>query len=202
MMLNIHLEVKCQMLNVKCQMLKMIIMFFLKKKLNSRRDVHIDLGGIGKGFLIDKVKDFLLSNKVQYFFINAGGDIYATSEFDNPIEFALENPFDINQMIGKIKIKNESIASSSPARRKWKDKNSDKEFHHLIDMKTNSPVSEIAGVFTLGQNATDADLASTAIFVSPKELHNKIASAFGVEYMVVFNDGSYSKSSNYKAELL
>lgn len=69
-------------------------------------------------------------------------------------------------------------------------------------MKTNSLANEIAGVFTLAKTATDSDLASTAIFVSSKKLHNQIASAFSAEYMVVFNDGSYLKSSNYKAELL
>ncbi|MDQ7021161.1 MAG: FAD:protein FMN transferase [Candidatus Dojkabacteria bacterium] len=41
---------------------------------------RIDLGGLGKGYLVDKVKNFFLKNNIKYFLINAGGDIYATSD--------------------------------------------------------------------------------------------------------------------------
>lgn len=161
----------------------------------------IDLGGIGKGYLIDKVKDFLLQNNIKYFFINAGGDIFATSNFDKPIEFILENPLDSSQAIAKINVLNNSIAASSPVLRKWTTTNTNKNVHHLIDYKTGEPVNNIAGVFTFSNTAVNADLASTALFVSPQRLHSKIAEHLNVEYLVVLKDGTYYKSLNYPAIL-
>jgi thiamine biosynthesis lipoprotein len=160
------------------------------------KDSSIDLGGLGKGWLIDKIKNYLLKKDMPHFYINGGGDIYASSNKGVPIEFVLENPFDKSEMIGNIKIKNRGIASSSANRRRWKDE--DKEYHHLIDpKKNNSSNNNIAGVFTLGNNALEADVASTIIFVSRQDLWEDIAKQLEVEYMVVFNDGNYFKSNGY-----
>ncbi len=174
---------------------------FSKERIKLSKNIHIDLGGIGKGFLIDKIKNLIKAEGIKYFFINAGGDIYATSDHTNEIEFYLENPFDLDEMIGKIKIMNQSIASSSPTRRRWKDKKTQKVQHHLIDMVTKKTADDAAGVYTLGKTATDCDLASTALFVSPKELYGQIAKHFNIEYLVVFQNKSYLKSENYTAQL-
>src|SRR5260221_221734 len=163
-------------------------------------NTRIDLGGIGKGFEIDKIKDFLINKNIEYFFINAGGDIYATSINENPIEFFLENPFDNTQAIGKVLIMNESIAASSPSRRKWKDQNN-KEFNHLVDMVSKNNVKDIAGVFTLGKSALETDIASTAFFVSNSKLYEDIAKFYNVEFMIVYSDGTFARSPNYKVEL-
>ena len=60
---------------------------------------------------------------------------------------------------------------------------------------------EVSGVYTFGNSATDSDLASTALFVSPKELYGQIAKHFNVEYLVVFKNKSYLKSEQYPGEL-
>lgn len=161
----------------------------------------IDLGGIGKGYLIDKIKNFLLSIEIKSFFINAGGDIYSTSNFGEQIEFALQNPINKDEVIGKIKIKDASIAASSPLLRKWKTQNTNKHVHHLIDFKTKKPIEDIVGVFTLADTALNADLGSTAIFVSPQDLHKQIAEFLHCEYLIVYKDLTFKKSENYPAEL-
>lgn len=165
-------------------------------------NTRIDLGGIGKGYLIDKVKELIIENNIKYFFINAGGDIYATSDFEKPIKFALENPFNLTEMIGEIEIKNQSIASSSNARRNWTDKKTNKKFCHLIDMKSQNTVTSTSAVYTLSKTATNADIASTCLFISPKSLHENISKYYGVEYMIVFEDKSFLKTINYPVELV
>lgn len=171
---------------------------FVETENNTNR---IDLGGIGKGYLIDKIKDYLLENSVEYFFINAGGDIYATSNFNQPIEFQLQNPFDNTESIGNIKIINKAIAASSPSLRKWTTANTKKNVHHLIDYKSGEPVNDIASVFTVADSATNADVASTALFVSPRELFNSIAGELKIDYLIVNSDKTFEKSLNYFGEL-
>jgi len=175
---------------------------FTKDKVELSENTKIDLGGIGKGYLIDLVSDLIKGEGIKYFFINAGGDIYATSNFDEPIEFALENPFAIDEMIGTIEIKNKGLASSSGNRRKWKDPKTGKVHHHLVDMKDNSNINTIAGIYIEGPSATNADIASTCLFVSPKELYENISKFYGIEYLVVYSDQSYKKSEKYNGKLL
>lgn len=174
---------------------------FSSKEIKLSKNSKIDLGGVGKGFLIDKVSDLLKEEGVKYFFINAGGDIFATSNYDKPIEFVLENPFDTTEMIGTIEIMNKSIASSSSNRRRWKDKKTGKENHHLIDMKDEKNIDTVAGVYIEAPTATAADIASTCIFISPKEDYKRISDFYNAEFLVVFNDQSFIRSDKYNGKL-
>lgn len=175
---------------------------FNKDQVKLSENTKIDLGGIGKGYLVDSVADVIRTEGIKHFFINAGGDIFATSNFDEPIEFTLENPFALDEMIGTIEIKNGSLASSSGKRRKWKDQKTGKESHHLVDMKKNDNVSEVAGVYIEGLSATNADIASTCLFISPKELYPEISKFYGIEYLVVMEDKSFIKSDKYSGKLI
>ncbi|MEI6886758.1 MAG: FAD:protein FMN transferase [bacterium] len=165
------------------------------------KNTMIDIGGIGKGYLIDKVKQLIITNGIKYFFINAGGDIYATSNYDKSIEFALENPFNLKEMIGKISIKNMSIASSSNSRRSWYTKNTNQKYAHLIDMETKKTVTYVSGVYTYANTSVNSDISSTCFFVSPKELDDKISKQYLSEYLIVYSDKTIKKSSNYPATI-
>jgi thiamine biosynthesis lipoprotein len=166
-----------------------------------RPDAKIDLGGIGKGWLIDKIAKFLSDFDIKYFSINGGGDIYATTDQDNPISFVLEHPKDFTQKIGSISIANQGIACSAPNRRMWIDQQSDQTFHHLIDIQnSNSAMGKLA-VFTQGKNATIADVMSTVIFVAKNEEIEDLAKLFEVEFLIIFPDLSFVKSLGYKGIL-
>jgi FAD:protein FMN transferase len=118
--------------------------------------VTIDLGGIGKGYLIDKLVGDLKSKfKLKYFVINGGGDIYATSNFEKPIELWLQHPEDNTLVIGKVALKNQSLCGSSPFMRRWKDKN------HILNLSKEK--LEPQSSFVIADNATDADILATIL---------------------------------------
>lgn len=166
-------------------------------------EASIDLGGIGKGWLIDKYAKYLKEHNVAHFLIDGGGDILATSQPDkSPFVVQLENPFDNSETIGQIVIKDAAAACSSPSRRQWKDKITGKGFHHLVDVKTGDPINEIAAVFTYGKSALQVDAASTAFYVSPAALYNRIKDFFNVEYMVISQKGTAFMSDAYPGLLL
>jgi FAD:protein FMN transferase len=157
-------------------------------KIEINPDYRVDLGGLGKGWLVDKLTDFFRSQGLRDFTINGGGDIYSTSG-----EFYLENPFDSTESIGIIQLNNSAIACSSPNRRRFADND-----HHLINPKTHQSQNTFAAVFTQSGSALMADIASTTLFVSPISSHSQIANSLGVEYMLVNPDGSYLISPEYK----
>lgn len=166
-----------------------------------REDTRIDLGAIGKGWLIDKISSHLISKNIGSFIINGGGDIFVRSK--NPQRVNLESPVSPASgiYIGSLSLNNCALASSSSKLRSWKDKKSNRQFHHLINMNKKSKVEDIIGVFTTAKNATVADAVSTCIFVSPFEIGRKIARKYEAEFMIIYEDGGYKKSVGFAGEL-
>ena len=100
-------------------------------KVEIQSGVRIDFGGFGKGYLIDRVAQLLRTEfGLEYFLINGGGDMYATSNHGEPIVIGLQDPR-TGDMIGSLPIFNQGFASSSPYLRRWKDQDGI-EHDHLV----------------------------------------------------------------------
>ncbi|KXK26419.1 MAG: Thiamine biosynthesis lipoprotein ApbE precursor [candidate division WS6 bacterium OLB20] len=162
-----------------------------------RDGVSIDLGAIGKGYLVDTVAKLLKSNGIQYFVINAGGDIYATTNHNERITCVLENPFNSREFIGTISLSNRGIACSSQNKRYWTSVVSGKRVAHLIDTKTFRPKRGVAAVFTESETTATADAVSTALFVSDPDKYKAIAESTDTEFAIIYEDGRCYRSSGY-----
>ncbi len=134
-----------------------------------KQPILIDVGAIGKGYLIDIVGDLIEGN----FVIDAGGDIKVKGVSQI---IGLENPDNTNQVINTIEIKDKSIAGSSGNRRKWG------RFNHIIDpFKLESP-KEIKAVWVVAETALLADALATALFFTKLEV---IKEHFEFKYFIV-----------------
>ncbi len=124
----------------------------------------LDLGGIGKGYLVDKLA-FLLKEQLgcEYFLINAGGDMYATSEHGEPITVFMEHPKHKDRVIGEIKLLNQAFCSSSSYVRSWKKDGEAK--NHFITQDG----SEVwAASYVVGKKATVVDMMATVFCIIAK----------------------------------
>jgi thiamine biosynthesis lipoprotein len=157
----------------------------------------IDLGGFGKGWLIDKLGKGIADRGIKSFAIDGGGDISVRGDALSDRKVPLEDPFSEGKIIGEIELQNGAVASSSPKHRRWPDVQGGKELHHLVNPKSSDVITSISAVYTHANTATNADTASTCLFVSPKFLHEKIARHYDATYLVVFSDGSFYKSTGY-----
>lgn len=171
-----------------------------KDRIEISEDVMIDLGGIGKGWLIDTLKLMFESHGIKYFAINGGGDIYATSNHGDPIRFYLENPFNTEEYIGTVDLKEEAFACSSPSRRIWKTRQGTMH-HHLVDSTTGESVTHCQAVFTAGATGLAVDVASTCIFISPIEEADKLAQALEIEYFMILPDGKGFMSKKFPGKI-
>lgn len=125
------------------------------------RQGKIDLGGFGKGYLIDLLAEELKNTyHLPYFLINGGGDIYATTDNDVPITIYLEHPTKPETYIGTTTLKNQGFAASSPHKRQWVVDN--KKYNHII-----SPKNEIVidGSFIKATTAYEADAFATTVLL-------------------------------------
>ena len=155
-----------------------------------KRKEFFDFGACGKGYLTDIVASLLRENGVKTFCIDAGGDI----RYENlhPLRVGLENPNNLEQAIGIVTIANTSLCASSGSRRKWN------EYHHIIDPRTLTSPDKVIATWVISKKTIEADaLATTLFLVEP----TKLLSHFTFEYLVLYNDSSFEKSTSFPAEL-
>jgi thiamine biosynthesis lipoprotein len=123
----------------------------------------LDLGGIGKGFLIDLLaKLYQDVYGLKYFIINGGGDIYATSDHESPIVISLQHPENQELSIGNVSLYHQGFASSSPHIRAWKDRITGSSHNHLHT--TNKITS-----YVVSATCCDADVWATTLAIDPSQ---------------------------------
>ena len=111
-----------------------------------RRDVLIDIGAAGKGYLVDLIGGVLREHGVDTFVIDAGGDILHRGE--GSIRVALEHPNDVRKAIGVVELSNGAICASAANRRTWAD-----SAHHVLDGTTGKPTRDIVASWAMADTA-------------------------------------------------
>jgi len=127
---------------------------------------NVDLGGFGKGWLIDSVTELLRDRfGLEQFLINGGGDIYATHQSNQPIEIYLEDPLEPGAIVGSTRLKNRAFAASSPHKRAWPIKGAaGAEQHHIVSLQNDrGPASVKDVIYLTAPTATDADAFATTL---------------------------------------
>jgi FAD:protein FMN transferase len=116
---------------------------------------RIDLGGIAKGWVIDRAADLL--SKHGFGFINVGGDIRIFGNLPRPLNIGIEDPFEPAKMLSSIQVSVGAVATSTSMKRRWKVDGKNK--HHLIDARTGEPsASTIVSATVTAPTALEADV--------------------------------------------
>jgi len=133
------------------------------KTITTEPDITIDLGGMGKGYAVDKVVSSLQEQNITQGTIALSGDIRCM----DICHFELQSPYS-EQTFASLtsQIPQLSISTSGTYRRYVQTQ----EHHHLINPKTSSQGREFVSVslFTHAKN-TKIDAYATALSVMPKE---------------------------------
>ena len=117
---------------------------------------QIDLGGIAKGYIADKVKEYFVAKGVKKGLINLGGDIVC---FGDTYKIAIEKPFE-GTSAEILKIKDKAVVTSGIYQR-YVEKDG-KFYHHIIDSETGYGVeNDLASVTVIGEKALDCDALAT-----------------------------------------
>lgn len=137
-----------------------------KVNLNGKQ---IDLGGIAKGYIADRVKDYLTENGATKGIINLGGNVIV---FGKEYEVGIQKPFS-DGISATLKLKNKSVVTSGIYQRYIKD--GDALYHHIIDPDTGYGIeNELASVTVIGDCSMDCDALSTVCMLVGTENAKKI----------------------------
>lgn len=155
-----------------------------------------DLGGMGKGYLIDKVADILEASGHAHYLVDGGGDMYATCKHDGgPWQVALEYPGKSDTAAGMVLLKNEGLAVSDTFRRRWGG------WHHIVHPFSKLPVANVLGVAAVAPTAWDADCATSALFFAEPSEYAAVGKSCNARYLVFRSDGDTLVSADWKGEL-
>lgn len=154
-----------------------------------KKGMNIDLGGIAKGYAVDKATERLRQQGIKRAIVNAGGDLYLLGRpFDKDFwVIGLRHPGKKGETLGIVRARNEAIATSGNYENYFS--LGGKRYGHLLNPHTGRPVEGMLSVTVLAEDALRADGLATAIFVlGPKkglELANHIK---GVETIIISED--------------
>jgi thiamine biosynthesis lipoprotein len=168
------------------------LLFQAPTTLTVKRPVVIDVGAMGKGYLIDIVSDLLWQRGLRSYCVDAGGDILSRNATNEALSIALEHPENTTMAIGVAKICNNSICGSAGNRRTWG------EFHHIINPETLTSPREILGIWTIAKTTILADAMSTALFFCPAQI---LQEHFTFDYLIMYPDQTVQASRDFPVEL-
>jgi thiamine biosynthesis lipoprotein len=128
--------------------------------------VSLDLGGIAKGYAVDRASQVLKDNGITNFLLNAGGDLYASGDKGNGVPWmvGVKHPRKPSKLMARLSATNVAVVSSGDYER-FSIVDSIR-YHHIIDPRTGYPATGSRSVSVLADSAEEADVMATIIFIS------------------------------------
>ncbi|RDE34641.1 FAD:protein FMN transferase [Parageobacillus thermoglucosidasius] len=127
---------------------------------------EIDLGGIGKGWSVDKAYRLLRDQGVHQGVIDAGGDMVIWGDLSRKIGVA--NPFAENEDIAQFVISAGAVATSNILYRSWNIKG--RTFHHIINGQTGkNPESDVVQATVLASHVSEAEVIAKILCMLPAQ---------------------------------
>lgn len=162
----------------------------------SEEGVKIDLGGIAKGYAIDKAVQKLRSYGIKSAMVKAGGGFscLGLKPDKKSWRIAIQHPRDKHRVFAILEVAGCAIATSGD----YENYNiiKGKRYSHIIDPRTGFPKGDIpASVTVVAKDATAADGLSTAVFVlGLEEGMSLVESLPDVEAVIISDEQEKIKS--------
>jgi thiamine biosynthesis lipoprotein len=173
----------------------------LRREIYLPPDAALDLGGIGKGWTVDRAADWLVG--AGPFMINAGGDLYAYASPPDQAGWSIGivNPLEPSQDIARLRVRQRAVATSTISRRQWR--RGDRVMHHLIDPRTGQPAeTDVVSVTVIAHRVAVAEVfAKTALILGAQAGRNWLNGLAGIEGLLVRNDGQLILTDGFSAYL-
>ncbi|MBQ5992046.1 MAG: FAD:protein FMN transferase [Clostridia bacterium] len=159
-----------------------------------KNGAEIDLGGIAKGYIADRVADYLREQGVTSACINMGGNVVTigTKPDGSPWSIGVRDPNGTPEQSEEVlKLSDATVVTSGNYERFFEIDGV--RYHHILDPKTGMPVANgLASVTIVGTSSALCDALSTACFVLGEEGSKKLLAGYGIHAIFLYTDGTRS----------
>lgn len=166
-------------------------------------DIQFDVGAIAKGYIADRVKDFLVKKGVKSAIINLGGNVLCIGSKPDgtPFKIGIQKPFaDRNETEAVMDITGKSVVSSGIYERCFKQDG--KLYHHILNPQTGYPYDNgLISVTIISDQSVDGDALSTTCFALGLEDGLKFAEKKGVQAVFITEDYELHYTDGFRDEI-
>lgn len=167
-------------------------------------DTAIELGAIAKGYIADRLKEYLISQDVKSAIINLGGNVLCIGgkPDDSSFKIGIQKPFaDRSETIAVMDIKDKSVVSSGVYERCFEQDGT--LYHHLLNPKTGySYDNGLIAVTIISDQSVDGDALSTTCFALGLEDGLKLAESLDdVQAFFVTSDYAIHYTKDFQKEI-
>lgn len=156
--------------------------------------MQIDLGGIAKGYIADKLAELYIKNDIDGI-INLGGNIMLPTLQKKPYKIGITDPNNTDEIIATVNVNSGAVVTSGTYERNFTENG--KTYHHILDTKSGYPVkSGIASATVLSPSATSADALSTILICFGENEGLKLINSLDNTEAILVTDSGEIELSN------
>lgn len=149
-----------------------------------KEGMAVTLGGIAKGYAIDRACEVLKGKGIENALVDIGGDLRAIGSKSWTI--GIIDPRIEGKLLGVIQLENSAIATSGDYKRYHL--LGAERIHHIINPKTGEPARDSISVTVVAEDCLSADALSTGVFVAGPEKGKTLLDAFRIGGLIVDPD--------------
>ena len=167
-----------------------------------RKGMRAHLGGIGKGFAVDRAVKMLRDRGLRDFMIQAGGDLYvAGTRGDRPWRLGIRDPRGpSDRSFAMLDLSDGTFSTSGDYERFFIDDG--RRYHHILDPRIGEPARACRSVTLVTDRAVLADALAKGVFIlGPKAGMALIERLPGVEGVIVGANNEVVVSKGLKGRL-
>ena len=166
-------------------------------------DIQFDVGAIAKGYIADRLKDFLVKKGVKSALINLGGNVLCIGSKPDgtPFKIGIQKPFaDRNETEAVMDITGKSVVSSGIYERCFKQNG--KLYHHILNPQTGYPYDNgLISVTIISGQSVDGDALSTTCFALGLDNGLRFAEKKGVQAVFITEDYELHYTDGFRDEI-
>lgn len=159
--------------------------------------MKLGMGGIGQGYIADKIKALLLAKGCVAGLVNVSGDIstWGKQPDGKPWKVGIKNPMNKNKIFATFPLEDTAVETSG-SYEKYVTFNG-KRYSHIIDTRTGYPATGLISVSVFAKTTELADALATGVFVLGKEVGMDLVNQLpGIGCIMVDEEGKVTTSKN------
>ncbi len=165
-----------------------------RRVVKGRPELAVDLGGIAKGYALDRAAAVLAAAGIVRASVNAGGDLRLLGDHgERPWRIGIQHPRDPLELLATLEVADRAVVTSGDYERYFE--RDGRRYHHLFDPRSGYPAAACQSVTVVADSAMLADALATAVFVLGPERGLVFLAGFpGTEALIVDRAGQLHQS--------
>ena len=158
----------------------------------------LTVGGVAKGYAVDRAVAVLRAAGIEHAIVNAGGDLYCLGvNQGHPWIVGIRHPDDPAAVLDTVLVSNQAVATSGDYQRYFIYEGT--RYHHLLEPTTGRPARRARSATVIAPTTEQADALATALFTTGSDPGLALIDSLpGIEAMVVDSNGTRYASRRWK----